>query len=101
VNVLARQGNRAAQRFWDELGGHLGFVLAGIVNLVNPSLIVIGGGVANNFPLFSPSLKRTLKDHCIVTAGRRLKIVRAKLGDDAGIIGASFLVRQRQKAAVR
>ena len=97
VHALARQGNKAAQRFWDEFGEHLGFVLAGAVNLINPQRIIIGGGVSNNFDLFAASLRRTVKAKSILPAGRSLKIVRAQLDDDAGIIGAGFLVKECRK----
>ena len=93
ITAMARKGNAKAIRYWRELGEHLGFVLAGAVNLVNPELIIIGGGVAKNFDMFAPTVRETLKQKSILIARQRVRVVRAKLGDDAGVLGAYLLVK--------
>ena len=93
VFVLAGHGNSRAIEFWQQTGAHIGFVLAGIVNLLNPKLIIVGGGVSNNFKYLAPAIKKTVGQKVIKMAGASVKIVHAKLGDDAGILGAYFLVK--------
>ncbi|HLF17961.1 MAG TPA: ROK family protein [Candidatus Omnitrophota bacterium] len=93
VFALASNGNARAIEFWQQAGAHIGFVLAGIVNLLNPKLIIVGGGVSNNFRYLAPAIKKTIRQKSIKVAGASVRIVRAKLGDDAGIFGAYFLVK--------
>jgi len=93
VFALAQKGDKKARQFWYEVGEHVGFVMAGVVNTLNPKRIVIGGGVSNNYKYFVPGIRDTIKKLAIKGANK-VQIVRARLGDDAGIIGASFLVKE-------
>jgi len=89
---MARRGNRSARAVWHQVGRLLGRGLASIVNLLNPDRVVIGGGVANAWTLFAPSLRRTIRAATMGVPGRSVRVVRAQLGDRAGIIGAAVLV---------
>ena len=71
--------------------------MTGVVNLLNPPLIVIGGGVANNFPFLVKAIQATIKKRAMKVQSSMVKIVRAKLGDDAGILGAQVLVQEEMK----
>ena len=77
---------------WVEIGQSLGIGLANVVNLLNPERIVIGGGVANAWPSFAPALMRTLRREAMAVPSRAVRVVRARLGDHAGIVGAAVLV---------
>ena len=89
---LARRGNRQARAVWQQVGRLLGRGLAGVVNLLNPDRIVIGGGVANAWPLFAQALQRTIRAEAMPVSARSVRVVRAQLGEQAGIIGAAVLV---------
>ena len=94
VGDLARAGDKKAFAFWEEVGVHLANGLTGVVNLLNPSHIIVGGGMANNSRFIFPALRKRIKERAMVVQGRMVKVVRAKLGDDAGIIGAKVLVEE-------
>lgn len=94
VGDLARAGDKRALAFWDEVGTHLGNGLTGVVNLLNPTHIVVGGGMANNSRFIFPAVKKRIKERAMMVQGRMVKVIRAKLGDDAGIIGAKVLVEE-------
>ncbi len=98
VFQLAKTGNVKALRFWQETGETIGTGLIGAVNLLNPTHIVIGGGVSRSHQFLFPAIRRTIKARAMAVQGRMVKIVRARLGDDAGIIGAQILVNQEQQA---
>lgn len=89
---MARRGQSTARAVWHQVGRLLGRGLAGIVNLLNPDRIVIGGGVANAWPLFAKALQRTIRAEAMEVPARTVRVVRAKLGEQAGIIGAAVLV---------
>ena len=92
IRRLSRQGDKRARLFWKEMATHIGNGLVGIVNLLNPTLIVIGGGVSNNYRFLFPTIRRVIKKRAMPVQASMVKIVRAKLGDEAGIIGANVLV---------
>ena len=94
--TLANQGNQKALRFWNEAATLIGNGLVGIVNLLNPELIIIGGGVSNNHKYLFPGIKAVIKKRTMSLQGAMVKIKRAKFGDDAGIIGAGVLVNYAQ-----
>jgi glucokinase len=94
VFYLANQGNAHALQFWNEVATHIGNALVGVVNLLNPRLIIISGGVSNNYKFLGKTINTIIKKRAMTVQARMVKIVRAKLGDDAGIIGAHVLVKE-------
>ncbi len=94
VYDLAEKGNARAIDFWRQTANHLGNGLVGIVNVLNPQLIVIGGGVSGSYKFLKPAFLKVLKERTMTVQSRMIKIAQAKLGDDAGIIGANVLVRE-------
>jgi glucokinase len=90
--ALAEKGQTKALKFWREAATHIGNGLVGVVNLLNPELIVIGGGVSNNEKYLFPTIKEVVKKRAMSLQGSIVQIKRAKFGDDAGIIGAQVLV---------
>ena len=91
---LAGRGNRKALRFWDETATHIGNGLVGAINLLNPRLIILGGGVANNFKFLHKKIKQVIDQRAMKVQAAMVKIVQSQLGDDAGIIGAQVLVKE-------
>ncbi len=91
VRQAADAGDRMARQLWEETGMHLGTALTGLVNVLNPQRIILGGGISQkNKYLFSATI-RTLKKKAFPIAGRSVKVVPAALGVDAGLIGAAAL----------
>ncbi len=91
IYALALKGDVKANKFWNDFGVSVGNGLLGAVNLLNPRLIILGGGVSNSYRLISKPILKTLKSRCMKVQGQMIKIARAQLGDDAGIIGAHVL----------
>ena len=67
-------------------------MLASVVNFFNPSLIVIGGGVANSPDQLLAAIRETVYRRSLPLATRELLIQRSSLGGLAGVIGASSMV---------
>jgi glucokinase len=93
VFQYAVQGDHAAQEIFDTVGWALGVVLSSLVDALNLSTYVIGGGVSNAWDSFSPALFRELHRRSIVfrATDPRTVVSRALLGSDAGLIGAARL----------
>lgn len=92
IGRAARSGEMQAQRVWQEIGRRLGIGLANLVNLLNPDCIVLGGGIANNWSSFYPAMMKTLRADAMDVPGRAVRVLRGRLGDEAGILGAAVLV---------
>lgn len=92
LTEAARQGDRYAIRFWKRTGEVLGDFLGGICNLLNPEVVVVGGGIsqAGRF-LFDP-LRLALKRGAFPQAARSAKVVKAAFGADSGLVGAAAVV---------
>ena len=91
IYELGKTGNVAALDVFRKQGFYLGIVLAGLINTLNPDVVVIGGGAAAGWDLFIPQTKEQIRIRAYSKPAERAKLVRAKLGDDAGILGAAFL----------
>ncbi len=95
--ALAKKGNKKALLFWKTAAEHIGNGLVGIVNLLNPRLIIIGGGISNNEKFLFKTITQTIRRRAMSLQGSAFKIKRAEFKDDAGIIGAYVLVTNAQK----
>ncbi|MEK7821527.1 MAG: ROK family protein [Planctomycetota bacterium] len=85
----ARAGDSLTRRAIRETGVNLGIGIANVANLLNPEMIVLSGGVTNlGEYLFGP-LREEVKKRALPKAVEGLKIVKAELGDNAGVIGAA------------
>lgn len=73
-------------------GHRIGTMLASVVSFFNPSLIVIGGGVANSPELLLAAIRETVYRRSLPLATRDLLVRRSSLGALAGVIGASAMV---------
>ena len=85
-------GDELALEVFRQQGFYLGIVLAGLINVLNTEVIVIGGGAAAGSDLFAPQMHEQIRQRAYREPSERAKIVRAALGDDAGILGAARLV---------
>lgn len=71
----------------------LGRVLAGMVNTLNPEMVILGGGVAEGGKLFVDIVKKTIFAEALPPVLEDLEVVSARLGNAAGFIGAAMLNR--------
>jgi predicted NBD/HSP70 family sugar kinase len=92
VARAASFGDPVAVAMLQDTGRRVGSMLASVVNFFNPSLIVIGGGVANSPDLLLASIRETVYRRSLPLATRELLIQRSSLGGLAGVIGAASTV---------
>ncbi len=91
LDAAADAGDAIAAEIWQSTAEMLGVVLADVAWLLNPEMIVIGGGVAAAGPrLFSP-IQATVRARTFKLINESLQIVPAKLGNHAGIIGSATM----------
>jgi glucokinase len=89
VAAAACRGDMAARRVLEEVGTNLGLGVANIVCLLNPEVVVLGGGLAGiGNPLVAP-LRKALRQWGQPLARRQARIVISRLGEQAGVLGAA------------
>ena len=92
LSMLGKKGNKKALNIWQDVGKKLAIALTGAINLLNPDMVIIGGGVSNAGNLILGPLKNEIKLRAMRDQALHVRITRARLGDNAGIIGASLLI---------
>jgi len=71
------------------MGRYLGIAFADLVDVLNPELIVVGGGAAGAWDFFIDHVRAEIRGRAFKHPADRVQLVRAKLGDTAGILGAA------------
>jgi len=101
VAHAARAGDRTAREILETAGRYFGIGLSTVVQVLNPDRIVIGGGLVKiGPPLMDPCL-RALNENIHPVLVDSAEIVLSKMDEDAGLIGAAALARQRLSEAPR
>ncbi|HEV7473414.1 MAG TPA: ROK family protein [Pyrinomonadaceae bacterium] len=91
IYQAGREGDELAIEVFRRMGVYLGIGLASLINVLNPEIIVIGGGLSNGWDLFEKHMHQQVIERAFPIPARRVKIVRAECGDDAGLLGAAKL----------
>jgi len=85
------EGDELALEVFRRMGIYLGVGVASLINIFNPEMIVIGGGVAAGWDLFIPHVREQIAERAFPIPARRAEIVQAVCGDDAGLLGAAHI----------
>ncbi len=88
VIEAARHGDLLAQTIVAEAGAHLGTAIASLVNLFNPSMVVVGGNVSQIGDLFLEPVRRTVERRSLASVSRAVRITTALLGRRSTGMGA-------------
>lgn len=91
IYQAGREGDELAIEVFRRMGVYLGIGLASLINVLNPEIVVIGGGLSNGWELFEKHMHQQVIERAFPIPARRVKIVRAQCGDDAGLLGAARL----------
>jgi glucokinase len=91
----ARNGDELAKKIVDEVAFHLGFVLANISNTLNPEKIVLGGGVSRAGDILLDPVKMNFSMFAFSAVRDSTNLALATLGNDAGVIGAAWLIKNK------
>jgi len=94
-----QQGDELALEIFRRMGVYLGIGLANLINILNPEMIVLGGGVVNGWDLFEEHMHQQVDERAFPLLAARVKIERAKCGDDAGLLGAARLANMLDRIA--
>ncbi len=93
LSLAAEEGDALAVRIWNEAGEMLGVVLAGVINLMNPEMIVLAGGVSRAGRFLLDPIQRTVKERAFTSASEACRIVISQSTKKLGVVGAAFLAK--------
>src|SRR3989338_3544813 len=81
---------------WQKMGRILGIGIADIVNILNIEVFILGGGVAEAWDYFIEYTREEIRRRTYRVTGERVKVIKAELGDDAGIFGAAYMAMKNR-----
>ncbi|MEX2549442.1 MAG: ROK family protein [Nitriliruptoraceae bacterium] len=99
VTAAAEAGDRVAIEVLEEAGRWLGVALASLVNVLDPQIILLGGGAAQAAaPWLLEPARASMVERLVGAAWREApEVALAVLGDDAGVVGAAFLAAEHAR----
>ncbi|MCS6824045.1 MAG: ROK family protein [Cytophagaceae bacterium] len=92
ISECAAQGDELSKEIWKSVGYYLGEALVGVIRLFDLNTFLIGGGISGAFDHFVPEMTRVIKENLPSYYTDDLTIKKAKLGNDAGLLGAAGLI---------
>jgi glucokinase len=93
-----RRGDKFVDRIIESASEYIGIATANLINILNPEVVVLGGGVIEALADEMMSvIVETAKDYAMPGTMKGVEIVASKLGDNAGITGAAVLARRETK----
>jgi len=96
VVEAARRGDHAARHAIEETTRYLAMGIANLVSLLNPQIIVLGGGLMQAGDLFLEPLRREVRDWAQPLAVTSVRIELTRLGENAGLLGAARMALEAE-----
>jgi glucokinase len=94
------KGDELALEAFRRMGVFLGIGLANLINILNPEMIVIGGGVVSAWELFAQHMQREIAERAFPVPAMEVKVVPGECGDDAGLLGAAHQAFNRNLQSI-
>ncbi|MCF3942882.1 ROK family transcriptional regulator [Oceanobacillus alkalisoli] len=92
IYELAKNGEKQAIQFLQETGEIIGIGLTNLIHLVNPSRIVLGGGVMKSQEFIFPEIDKMIEQRALTKEAKKTEVSVSRLGDDATLLGAVSLL---------
>lgn len=90
---LAKEGDAGSVALFERLGERLGVALANLVNMFNPGMIALGGGLTPALDIVLPVARRLMIERALPPGNTFVEVVPAAYGPDAGMVGAALMAR--------
>ncbi|HCO68600.1 MAG TPA: sugar kinase [Dysgonomonas sp.] len=90
ASLKAQQGDSQALKIWEEYGVHAGHLIQAILYVYDPEIIILGGGIAESYPLFEKKMKETMNSFPYPETIKNIEICVSE-NTDISILGAAAL----------
>jgi glucokinase len=91
LEVQAGRGEKKSKTLYDFASGNLALAIANQVTVLNPAVLVLGGGVLSRCPGMVQRIRQVVSARATVASAAVVRIEMAALGDDSGLVGAALL----------
>lgn len=98
VGLAAQGGDPLALEVISRTATYLGVGLLSLVNIFNPEMIIVGGGLSKLGDLLLDPARQVMRERVFSLPAQAVRIVPAQLGDDAGMLGAAVYARQQEQS---
>lgn len=88
---LAKQGDKKALEYWHNYGRYLGIGLTTLIYILTPEAVILGGGISEGAEFFLPAAEAEIYQRVLPSSRENLQVLIAKLGNQAGMVGAAKL----------
>jgi glucokinase len=95
VYLAAGEGDSLASEVISRAAYYLGIGVVNLVNILNPEMVIIGGSVASMGDILLEPVRQVVKEKAFPLLSQAVKIVPARLGNDAGIFGAAIFALEQ------
>lgn len=99
VAIAAREGDPLAAAIMHRAARMLGLAVGGFINVLDPNIVIVGGGVSQSWDLLEAHVDKSAGEVVMAASRRSVPIVRAALGDDAGLVGAALWAAEAVRGA--
>jgi len=96
VGVAAQGGDCLALEVITKAATYLGIGMVNLVNIFNPEMIIVGGGVAKMGDLLLNPARQVVRERAFPLSAQAVRIVPTQLGEDSGVLGAAVFARQQK-----
>ncbi|MBI2856566.1 MAG: ROK family protein [Chloroflexi bacterium] len=97
VMRAASQRDPLAVEVVEQFARDLGLGIVNLLNVFDPQVVILGGGVCNSLHVFYPLLRAEVHQHAMSHMKGRIPLALSVLGDDAALLGAAYQVFQRER----
>ena len=95
IEKYYKLNDKKAVKIYNEFGNHLGIVLSHIINMIDPNVIALGGGLSKAFDCFKESMFISIEDNAPAFNPDNIIIVQSQLGEKSSMLGASIIVKNQ------
>ena len=95
LEKMALDGNSDAQSIYNQFGYNLGIALSHLINVIDPEIIVFGGGLSNAFSCYNKELVHTLNNHSYSFNMNKIVISNSQNKEKSTFLGAAFLINKK------
>jgi glucokinase len=96
VSLAAQDGDSLASEVITKAVGYLGAGVVNLVNIFNPEVIIIGGGMAKMGDFLFNPVRQAVKERAFQLSAQAVRIVPAQLGDDVSVFGAAIFALEQK-----
>ena len=98
IEEYYKDNDKKAIQIYNEYGHNLGIVLSHVINMIDPQVISLGGGLSNAFPCFKDAMISIIEKNAPSFNLNHTKITQSKLKENSTMIGACLMVKSRKNS---